>query len=90
VFPAGASRLQYYLSLDPLRNSGDKILTGSRSVPSLPAGTDSTGTASLIIPAGTPTATYYLLACADDTGAVVESNETNNCRASVSKVAVGP
>jgi parallel beta-helix repeat protein len=90
VFPAGASRVRYYLSLDPLRNGGDKILTGSRSVPSLSAGTDSTGTVSLIIPAGTPTATYYLLACADDAGAVVESNETNNCRASVTRVAVGP
>jgi parallel beta-helix repeat protein len=90
VFPAGASRVQYYLSLDGLKNSGDRLLTGSRAVPSLPAGIDSTGTVSLIIPAGTPTATYYLLACADDAAAVVESNETNNCRASVTRVAVAP
>jgi hypothetical protein len=33
---------------------------------------------------------YYLLACADDTGLVPETSESNNCAASSSKIQVGP
>ncbi len=34
-FSAGASRVQYYLSLDGLKNGGDRLLTGMRTVASL-------------------------------------------------------
>src|SRR4030095_542874 len=34
-------------------------------------------------PAGTAAGAYYLLACADDLGVVAETNESNNCVASV-------
>jgi len=85
---AGPSTTRYYLSLDTKRNSGDKLLTGSRAVPGLATGGQSTGTVNLTIPSTTTLGTYYLLACADDKKVVVESNEKNNCRASTTTIAV--
>ena len=87
---APASTTRYYLSLDKLRSAGDILLTGSRSVPSLLAGTLSHGTAPVTIPADTPPGKYFLIACADDLGVVIESNETNNCRSSVGRINVTP
>jgi len=89
TFSAGISRTQYYLSVDAFRNTGDRLLIGLRAVPALPAGESSTGTASVTIPNGTPLATYYLLACADDVRGVPERDETNNCRASTTPIQVG-
>jgi trimeric autotransporter adhesin len=88
AFSAGTSRTQYYLSVDGLRNTGDRFI-GLRAVPAIPAGGVSAGTASVTIPNGTPLATYYVLACADDVGAVPESGEANNCRASTTPIQVG-
>jgi subtilase family serine protease len=89
--PAAASTTRYYLSLDPTRNSGDRLLTGSRAVPALAAAASSTGTATLTVPTTTVRGTYFLLACADDTRFVAETIETNNCRASATTVQVtGP
>jgi subtilase family serine protease len=88
AFSAGISRTQYYLSVDTLRNAGDRLI-GLRAVPALPAGEASAGTASVTIPNGTPLATYYVLACADDVGAVRERDETNNCRTSSTPIQVG-
>lgn len=79
---------RYFLSLDAVRNSGDKRLTGSRSVGPLLPGASSNGTATVTIPSTTAPATYFLLACADDKTVVKETNEKNNCRASASKVTV--
>jgi subtilase family serine protease len=92
VFSAGASRVQYYLSLDGVKNAGDRLLSGFRTVPGLAAGAVSTGTISVIIPPNTAVASYFLLACADDATQVIESLETNNCKASTGKitVTVGP
>jgi hypothetical protein len=42
------------------------------------------------IPSTTLPGTYILLACADDSKVVVESNDTNNCRASSTAVGVTP
>ena len=42
------------------------------------------------IPANTAVGPYYLLACADDTAAIPETNESNNCRASAGTVQVTP
>ena len=87
-FAAGSSRTQYYLSLDGLRNTGDKLL-GGRNVPALVPGGESTATVSVTIPANTLLDSYFLLACADDTGLLLESDEADNCRASTTKVQVG-
>jgi parallel beta-helix repeat protein len=88
AFNAGASRVQYYLSLDEVKNAGDRLLTGFRAVAALAPHTVSTGTMSVTIPSGTTPGSYFLLACADDAGQVIESVETENCRASTGKVTV--
>jgi subtilase family serine protease len=85
---AGASTARYYLSLDQIVNSGDRALTPTRSVPSLGAGTSSTGTATAVVSSSTPLGTYYLLACADDAAVVAEGSESNNCTASTTAVQV--
>lgn len=77
---SGASATRYYLSRDTLKDSGDILLTGNRSVPSLAAGATSSGYAVVIIPVTTTPDSYYILACADDANTVAESNENNNCR----------
>jgi hypothetical protein len=88
---AGPSTTRYYLSRDAKKSSGDKRLTPGRDVPGLAPGAQSTGTVMAIIPPGTAAADYLLLACADDTRAVMESREDNNCRASETSVHVtGP
>jgi len=85
---AGASITSYYLSLDTIKGSGDIFLTGSRSVPSLGINGTNGGILTVTIPSGTGSGSYYLLACADDTNVVGESNENNNCIASVGKMSV--
>jgi trimeric autotransporter adhesin len=87
---AGGTTTRYYLSLDGVKNAGDVLLTGTRGVGSLSGGASSTGTVNVVIPAGTAAGTYLLLACADDFGALSESNEGNNCVASTSQVTVVP
>lgn len=85
---SAASTTRYYLSTDPAKGTGDKLLTGTRSVPALAAGVGSTSTINVTIPNTMKLGLYYLLACADDTAVVAEVNETNNCRASASRVQV--
>ncbi len=86
---AGASTTRYYLSLDTIKDAGDPRLGGWRSVPALAVGTVAGGTITATIPVATVPGAYYLIACADDLGVVAESNETNNCLASVTKITVG-
>jgi subtilase family serine protease len=85
---AGPSITRYYLSVDTVKGSGDILLTGSRSVPSLAPGETSTAAVNVTIPSSTPLGVYYLLACADGTKVVAESDETNNCIASSSTVQI--
>ena len=88
---ATATTTRYYLSAAPQKGSGDALLTGSRSVPVLAPETGFTGsTLTVTIPSTMPLGLYYLLACADDIGLVTELDESNNCRASASRVSVTP
>ena len=87
---AAASTTRYYLSLDAVRSGDDTLLDGNRPVPSLVAGASSTGTATVTVNRKTAPGTYFLLACADDKRQIVESDESNNCRASTTRVVVGP
>jgi hypothetical protein len=57
-------------------------------VPALAAGVDSSGTVNVTIPKSTPPGLYWVLACADDTNVVAESNESQNCKASGTQVKV--
>jgi hypothetical protein len=85
---SAGSATRFYLSLDRVRNTGDRVLTGSRSVGALAPSATSTGATTVTIPAATPLGTYVLLACADDTSTNIESNESNNCTASAGSVVV--
>src|SRR5207245_101001 len=87
---AAASTTRYYLSTTTSK-SGARLLTGSRAVPSLAPSATSSGTVTVTVSAGTAGATYFLLACADDTLVFPETNESNNCKASATQVTVsGP
>jgi len=62
------------------------MLNGNWAVPSLDLGATSSGTVTVTVSAGTASGTYFLLACADDTLVVKETNESNNCKASAMQV----
>jgi subtilase family serine protease len=69
-----------------VKGSSDKLLSGTRSVPTLAPAGRSTGTTTVKNPANTVVGLYYLLACGDDTNSVIETDETNNCAASTTRV----
>jgi hypothetical protein len=81
------STTRYYLSLDPVKNAGDTLMRGTRSVPALAVGAVHSGTVKVTIPTSTPAATYFLLACADDRD-VVEETDDDNCLAAPGTVTV--
>jgi hypothetical protein len=87
---AGPTTTRYYLSIDTKKTNIDPRLNGTREVPGLAAGDNSTDTITVTIPTSTASATYYVLACGDDLKKVAESNEKNNCRASATQVTVSP
>ncbi len=74
---AVSSVTRFYLSTNVTFDAGD-VLIGSRTVGALAAGASSNGSTSVVVPAGTPTGTYYLFAVSDGAGAITETNESNN------------
>ena len=74
---AGPSTTSFYLSGDALLAASD-VMLGSRAVPSLAAGETHSGSLTLVIPAGTPTGSYYVFAKADSASALIETQEINN------------
>jgi hypothetical protein len=71
---AGTSVTGYYLSATTTKTVNSHLL-GSRAVPSLAINAVSSGTVSVTVPSGLwPNTAYYLLACANDTGTVVEAS----------------
>ena len=74
---AGASSTRYYLSTNTTLDASDTLLDAERVVPALSANATTTGSASVVLPTGL-SGRYYLIAVADGTNAVAESNETNN------------
>jgi subtilase family serine protease len=74
---AGSTETQFYLSLNATIDPSD-ILLGSRSVPSLAAGSSSAGPTSVTIPGDTPVGNWYIVAKADGEEVVTESLESNN------------
>jgi subtilase family serine protease len=88
TIPAAATYMRYYLSGDGVKDGGDVLLMGSRSVGSLAAGASSPGNRLVTVPLWTPLGTYRVLACADDTSKVAENDNANNCRASAMTIAI--
>ncbi|HLO26674.1 MAG TPA: S8 family serine peptidase, partial [Geobacteraceae bacterium] len=70
----------FYLSSDQ-NFSSDDTLMGSRNVASLAAGTCSSGTAQSIVPVNMQGGLSYLIAYADYTKSLVETNKNNNALA---------
>ena len=73
---AASSTTALYLASKP----SNIVALGSRSVPALAAGTSSTGTTVVTIPAGTAAGDYFISAKGDDSDVVVEAIEGNNRR----------
>jgi subtilisin family serine protease/uncharacterized membrane protein len=73
-----ASMTRFYLSTNAALDSGDMMLDGGRSVPSLAPGASSSGSTTVTIPAGVGAGGYYLFAKADGDGAIGETQEGNN------------
>ena len=81
---AGSSITGYYLSATTTKTVSSHLL-GTRSVPPLAVNATSTGAVTVTVPSGLwPNTPYYLLACADDGGAIVELS-VNGCTASTAK-----
>lgn len=80
---AGASTTSFYLSATKTLSGGEPLLN-SRAIPALgPKGSDTALVPTTVaIPASLVGTIWYIIAVADDGGAVVELDETNNARAS--------
>jgi subtilisin family serine protease/uncharacterized membrane protein len=78
---ADPSTTRFYLSANVLFDASDVLLAGGRAVPALDGGAASTGSATVVIPAGMPAGNYFLLAVSDADNVVQESSETNNALA---------
>lgn len=88
---AGASTMRFYLSHDPIRGPGDRLLSPSVRFSALAPGGAETRTVAVAMPRAVRPGAYVVLACADDLRRVVERDETNNCAASPAAVTVaGP
>ena len=74
---AAASTTGFYLSTDNKLSANDTFL-GSRAVPELGAGEESTVDTQLTLPTPLTPGTYFLFAKADDEDAIGESFESNN------------
>jgi hypothetical protein len=88
--PAGASRTRFFLSLDTSRDAGDHELVTDQVIDVLGVGAAATETVTVTVPLTATTGTFHVIACADAEGAVVESREDDNCRASAATVDVAP
>ncbi|MBI5441789.1 MAG: choice-of-anchor D domain-containing protein, partial [Deltaproteobacteria bacterium] len=87
---APASTTRYYLSTGDVRSAGDVVLEPPRSVPALAARETSPGVVFLTVPSTISTGRYYVIACADDGAAVLEADETNNCKTSAQTLQIQP
>lgn len=86
---AGSSSTRYYLSLDGTRGAGDRLLSGTHSVPALdPGASHAVAALTVTVPSSTPPNSYVLLACADDYARVNEVGGDNNCRAASALVRI--
>jgi subtilase family serine protease len=74
---AGGSTTRFYLSPNAIWDATDQAI-GSRVIPALAAGTTSSASTAVTIPAGTTPGTWYLIGRADADNDVAEGLEINN------------
>ncbi len=79
--------VSYYLSTDTTKSSNDRYI-GHATVNGLNGWSTTTATAKCTIPKDIAQGNYYIIAVADSTGLIRESNEANNIRSSASKIFV--
>jgi subtilase family serine protease len=84
---SGPSTTAFYLSANLTLDAGDARLTPARTVGPLEAGASSLGTTTVALPPVAP-GTWYLMANADDSHEVAETQETNNLR--YTTIYIGP
>ncbi|HYU77704.1 MAG TPA: CARDB domain-containing protein, partial [Vicinamibacterales bacterium] len=82
------SETGFYLSINTQFDAGDLFL-GSRAVSALAAGAVESRSTPMQIPQGTAAGIYYVLAKADWNNLILETQESNNTRASGS-ISIGP
>ena len=85
---ASGSVTSFYLSANTLLDTAD-VLLGTRPASALLAGISEAASTTLSIPADTPAGLYYIVAKADGTSLVAETQEPNNVKFSVA-MKVGP
>ncbi len=78
---AKAFGVAYHLSTSPSSTTGAAVL-GTQNVSSLAAGASVALSNSFTVPGSTASGTFYVVAVADSTKVIRESNESNNSRAS--------
>ncbi|MGH9147578.1 MAG: CARDB domain-containing protein [Vicinamibacterales bacterium] len=86
--PATPSVTRYYLSTDATLSTTDVLLDGGRDVSGLPAGDSSTGSTSVLIPAGVAPGVSYIIGKADADSTVNETSEINNTKSRA--ISIGP
>jgi arylsulfatase A-like enzyme/subtilase family serine protease len=84
---APASQTALYLSVAATLD-GSEVLLATRSVPSRVSGATNNASTSVLIPAGTASGPYHIVARADAAGVVTELDEMNNTRAVA--IRIGP
>lgn len=82
--PAGASKLRYYLSATRPVDPKSARMVGERAIRALaPGESDQNNNFFIQLPADLPPGDYFMAACADVDGQVLETDEGNNCGDSV-------
>jgi subtilase family serine protease len=84
---SAATTTRFYLSVNTSLDASDPLI-GSRAVAALVAGQSSSASTTLMIPAGTSTGSYWVIAKTDADNAVLETSETDNTY--VRTVKIGP
>ncbi len=79
--------VSYYLSTDAIKSSND-VYIGHATVNGLNGWSTTTATANCNIPSNIASGNYYIIAVADSTGIIRESNEHNNAKASATKIKI--
>jgi subtilase family serine protease len=86
---ANPSVTSFYFAANPNTPTSGTLI-GTRSVPGIAAGAQSSAATLFAIPDATPTGTYYVCAASDSGAVVAEFDEGNNTRCTAGTSVIGP